>query len=135
LLGDSIVWRTLRMLHERGDSVEAFLDLIFDGADGRAMVAGFEVLGRLSADHPDSIRPWIARLLASDLPGRALAALEASKAICMHTAHALVGMELARALEREGTVALAGRLAAAGIPDPTVSLREVRAWVIKMLLT
>ena len=135
LLGEAMVWRALCIVRERGDAVEVFLDRVFEGATERALVTGFEVLGRLSADHSDAVRPWIAHLLAHDLTGRAVLALEASKAIGMRTAHAFLGMELAAALEREGTVELAERLEAAGFPDFTVSLREVRAWVTKTLLS
>lgn len=135
LLGEGMVWRTLCFSRGRGDSVESFLDRVFEGGDERALATGFGVLGCLSEAHPIEVRSWIAHMLRRDLPERALVALEAAKAIGARTAHAFLGMELAAALEREGTSELAERLKGAGIPDETVSLREVGAWVAKALLS
>lgn len=135
LLGESMVWRTLNILRERGDSVEAFLERVFEDATEQALVTGFELLHRLSENHSsDLIRRWVVSLLDGNLAVRAVPTLEASKAIGRRTAHAFLGMELASALEREGTLELAEQLEAAGVPDFTVSLREVRAWVTKRRL-
>src|SRR5262249_58025350 len=88
------------------------------------------VRGRLSEDHEEAAG-WIARMLARDVAGRAMEAFAAAKTVGERTAHAALGMELARALEREGTVELAERLEPE-LPHPhqTVSLREVGAWVL-----
>ncbi|WP_044240724.1 hypothetical protein [Chondromyces apiculatus] len=106
---------------------------MFEGASEHALRAGFSVLGRLSEEHPRA-QGWLAHLLDRDLPGRALAAFEAAKAIGERTAHARLGEVLGRALERKGTIALAVQLDNAGLPEQTVSLREVGAWVDKTLL-
>lgn len=135
LLGEAMVLRALRRVKKEGDRPEAFLDRVFEGADERALIAGMEVLGRISEDHPDEVRPWIAHWLGVDLEGRAMPALKAAKSLGLKTAHTWVGMELAKALDRNGTVELAERLEAEGVPDFTVSLREVREWVTRMLLS
>jgi tetratricopeptide (TPR) repeat protein len=113
--------------------VGAVLDRMFEGAGERAIRTGFEVLGRLSEEWAEAAS-WIAQVLAHDLPGRALAAFEAAKSIGRKTAHALLGKELAAALGREGTGELAAQLEAAGLPDETVSLREVALWTTLELL-
>lgn len=135
LLGDGMVWRTMEIRRKQGDKPEPFLERIFRGESDSAITTGFGVLGRLSVDHAGVVRPWIAHLLDADLSKRALLALNAAKTLGTKTAHAWVGYELAAALNRAGTVELAKQIGAAGLPDPTVSLREVHAWVLKSLLT
>lgn len=99
-----------------------------------AVGTGFEVLGRASAVRPDVVRPWIERLLAGPLLHRGRLALEASKAIGLHTAFSVLGDALADQLEARGDVALARQLEAVGIPHSTVSLRRVGEWVSRTLV-
>ena len=124
---DATVWRALS---RKGAAAGPHLDKVFEGADPRAIRAGFTVLGRLSAEH-EEVAGWIARVLARDVAGRAMEAFAAAKTVGERTAHAALGMELARALEREGTIELAERLEPE-LPHPsqTVSLREVGLWVL-----
>lgn len=133
VLGEAMVWRTLVGL--KGEA-GVYLDEVFEGAEERALRTGFEVLGRLSAMEArrQPMEAWIARLLERDVVGRALAAFEAAKAIGARTVHARLGWALARTLEREGTVEVAARLEKSGIPDDTVSLRELAVWVMKAQL-
>jgi len=131
LLGEAMALRTLR---KQGDAAGRLLKQVFEDADERAIRTGFEVLGRLSVDHAEETGPWLAEPLEHDLTGRAVAALEAAKAVGLRTAHASIGMCLASALERQGSFELATRLDAAGIPNETVILREVDLWVAGTLL-
>jgi tetratricopeptide (TPR) repeat protein len=104
---------------------------VFEGAEAQALRTGFAVLGRLSEDHEEAAG-WIAQVLGRDVAGRAMEAFTAAKAVGERTAHAALGMVLARALEREGTVDLAARLEPElPHPDQTVSLREVGRWVLE----
>ncbi len=107
---------------------------VFDDSDAQAVRTGFTVLGRLSEDHEDAAG-WIARVLARDVAGRAMEAFAAAKTVGERTAHAALGMELARALEREGTIELAERLGPE-LPhaQQAVSLLEVGLWVLTKLL-
>lgn len=135
LLGEGMVWRTMTILQNRGDAPTIFLDKIFQDADQHVTTAGFTVLGRLSEEYSGETRPWVAHLLKDNLVDRAVPALEAAKSLGAKTAHAWVGYELAKALERSGTEDLAVRLAAVSIPEKTVSLREVSAWVLQKHFT
>jgi len=99
LLGEAMVLRTLN--NEVGE-VRGYLDRVFEGAGEGAVRTGFEVLGRLSDENKEAT-VWIAHLLGRDVAGRTLAAFKAARTIGARTAHSLLGLELARALEREGT--------------------------------
>ncbi|HRI71941.1 MAG TPA: tetratricopeptide repeat protein, partial [Polyangium sp.] len=134
LLGDGMVWRTMTRMREQGDLPALFLDQVFRGEPEGALVAGFTVLGRLSVEHAQEVRPWIMHVLEGDIDARALAALRATKELGTKTAYAWVGIELAGVLERLGTVELARRLEEAGVPDGTVSMRELREWVTRKRL-
>ncbi len=129
LLGEAMVWRVLC-----GEGAGPWLDRVLDGAGAEAVRTAFTVLGRLSEDRPGAAA-WIARALDRNVAGRAWEAFEAAKVVGERTAHALLGMELAKALEREGTIELAMRLQKE-LPHPqqTVSLREVGRWVLKKRL-
>jgi nucleoside phosphorylase len=127
LLGEAMVLRTLR---GEGAGAGPHLDRVFEGAGGEAIRTGFTVLGRLSEDHMEA-RGWIARVLARDVARRALDAFAATKIVGEQTAHAAIGMVLAEALEREGTIEIAERLEKE-LPKTanTVSMREVARWVL-----
>ena len=131
LLGEGMVRRAL--YEERGEA-GAFLGRVFDSASAVQLQTGFEVLGRMSVDYPEEARGWIASVLGSNVADRALPALEAAKNVRKSTAHAVLGQELAAALERGGTGALAESLWAAGLPEDTVSLREVGLWTTAAFL-
>jgi nucleoside phosphorylase/tetratricopeptide (TPR) repeat protein len=131
LLGEAMVLRTLR---GEGAGARRYLDRVFEGAEGEAIRTGFTVLGRLSEDHTDA-RGWIAQVLDGDVAGRALDAFAATKTVGERTAHAAIGMVLAEALEREGTIEIAEHLEKKlPHPDQTVSLREVGRWVLSKRL-
>lgn len=131
LLGDAMVLRTLR---QESDGGKELLGRTFAQADMPALRNGFEVLGRLYSESPDEAGRWMDWVLERDLPGRAVAAFEAAKALAPHTPDSGLGIRLARALEREGTRELAVQLDAAGLPEDTASLREVSLWVTRVLL-
>jgi nucleoside phosphorylase/tetratricopeptide (TPR) repeat protein len=127
LLGEAMVQRALS---GEGGGAEAYLRRVFEGASAEAIRTGFTVLGRLSEDHEDATA-WIAQVLARDVAGRAMEAFAAAKIVGERTAHSPLGMVLAKALEKEGTIALAVRLEKV-LPrsQQTVSLREVGRWVM-----
>ncbi|WP_437304803.1 tetratricopeptide repeat protein [Sorangium sp. So ce388] len=131
LLGEAIVHRTLAL--EGGDA-GPYLERVLALAGEDALRTAFVVLGRMSEDHPTDAEPWLAHVLGSDVANRTTAAFAAAKVVGEHTAHARLGTVLARTLEREGTAEIAARLASAGVPQRTVSLREVAVWVEKKRL-
>lgn len=136
LLGEAMVLRTLK---NEGTEAGPYLDRAFEDVDNRAMRTGFEVLGRLSGDHPEA-GEWIARVLSRYVAQRALPAFQAALAIVEadspgeRAAHSLLGIHLAKALAREGTILNALEIAAEGLPERTVSLREVGLWVAETRL-
>jgi nucleoside phosphorylase/tetratricopeptide (TPR) repeat protein len=133
LLGESMVVRTLR---KEDDGAEGLLNDVFQACDEDALENGLVVLARLSLVHEQEAEAsaWINRVLQRDLSARAVAALSAAKRVGEITAHATLGMLLANALERHGTKEIAEWLEAAGIPDGTVSFREVKVWATSMRL-
>lgn len=131
LLGEAMVWRALS---GEGAGAGPYLDKLFDGADSETIRTGFTVLGRLSENHKEA-EVWIARILDRDVNERAMDAFEAAKVVGEQTAHAAIGMVLAKALEREGKVRLAEQLEKElPRPDQTVALRELGRWVLEKRL-
>ncbi|WP_224242004.1 tetratricopeptide repeat protein [Hyalangium gracile] len=130
LLGEALVLRTLR---GEGRAASGWLRSVFDGADEGTLRAGFEVLGRLSIGAAEA-GGWISSLLEGAVETRAVAALEAAKAVGQRMAYAALGGELEKALEREGTPEVARRLMEAGLPERSISLRGVAVRVLTLLL-
>ncbi len=123
LLGESLVAGVL----SDDETPEDYLERVFEGAAAPTVANGFVVLGRISVRHDVDVEPWMRRLLAADVPGRAEAAFDAAMALGKESAHAPLGRILGDALEREGTLEHAVAFDRA-VPDETVSLREVAAW-------
>jgi nucleoside phosphorylase/tetratricopeptide (TPR) repeat protein len=136
LLGEGMVLRVASPRQEEDRLPGDWIDRVFPLSEGVGAVStGFEVLGRVSAARVDGVRPWIERLLATSLHGRARLAFESAKAVGLRTAFSVLGDVLAEQLELQGDVRLARELEAAGIPDSTVSLRRVAEWVSRTLLS
>ncbi|MHA7630538.1 tetratricopeptide repeat protein [Corallococcus sp. M7] len=135
LLGEGMVLRTASPDQEEARPPPDWIDRVFPENERTGAVGmGFQVLGRASAARPDVVRPWIERLLTASLHQRALLALQAAKAVGLHTAFSVLGDALADQLEALGNERLALKLESAGIPDQTVSLRRVAEWVDRTLL-
>jgi nucleoside phosphorylase len=136
LLGEGMVLRVGRPPKGTGDPVgDTWIErVLVAGDDAQAITSAFTVLGRASATSPAATRPWIANLLRSELPARAVLALRAGKAVGRRTASSALGDLLAEALERDGSASIAAALAQEGIPYPTVSLRRVAEWQGRTLL-
>ena len=138
LLGEAMVRKALRQ--EDQSEAPKFLKQALEGAEASSIQNAFDVPGRISAEHAKEARPWIQSVLDQDVPGRALAALSAAKSVGRTTAHAVLGEELAKALERKGTVELAKQIEKGsweektGIPFATVSSREVNDWALRAQL-
>jgi nucleoside phosphorylase/tetratricopeptide (TPR) repeat protein len=130
LLGEALVHRVL----SPAGGWRGVLRAALEDAGARAIETGLVVLGRLSVRYPEEAGTWIDEVLSYDIADRALPALAAAKILGERTAHAAVGVKLALALAQHGTIEVARRLAHAGIPEETVSLREVGAWVTQMEL-
>jgi hypothetical protein len=128
--GDALVLQALR---RQGSAAGQWLRRVLEGRDGQAVRAAFEVLGRLSANTSEA-GLWMESLLEGAVRFRALSMLEALKALGPRPIYAEAGRVLAQALEREGTVQVAEKLDAAGIPEFTPPLREVALWVKTTLL-
>ncbi|MCB9764572.1 MAG: tetratricopeptide repeat protein [Alphaproteobacteria bacterium] len=130
LLGEGLVVRVL----SDPMTPSGFLDKVMQRADGAALVQAFTVLGRVELEHPEKGRRWLAEALEMDLARRAVAALEAAKAVGERQADPGIGRVLAVVLERDGTDAIAVALEP-GLPDAqrTLSLRGVGAWVLLRL--
>lgn len=131
LLGEAMVLRTLR---REGAGAGGWLRHVFEGLGQPAVRTGFEVLGRLSSEYPDEAEHWIAQLLENHVPDRALAAFEAARAVGERTVNSILGVQLAHALQREGTAEVAAQIDASGLPTRTTSLLEVALWVTTTLL-
>jgi nucleoside phosphorylase/tetratricopeptide (TPR) repeat protein len=131
LLGEAVVLRTL---HKEGKDAAETLRRIFESADEQAVRHGLEVLGRLSVDHSEEAGGWIEEVIEQDVDGQAIAALEAAKAVGERTVHSALGLRLASVLVRKGHIKHAMALYAAGLPERTVSLREVALWVTQTML-
>ncbi|MFL5351079.1 tetratricopeptide repeat protein [Archangium sp.] len=136
LLGEGMVCRVATP-KLKGDRVpDDWINRLFPPEEEqRVVVVGMEVLGRASATQPVVVRPWIERLLTVSFQQRARLALEAVKAIGLHTALSELGDILADRLEMDGDAALAREFEAAGIPESTISLRRVAEWTSRTLLT
>jgi tetratricopeptide (TPR) repeat protein len=130
LLGEALV---LRVLAREGGAAAELLRRALHGADEQAVETAFTVLGRISAGHPEA-RPWIRAVLAPDVVARALPAFRAAKAVGKSSAFAVLGEELARALEAEGTAEVAAAIEEEAIPDQTVALVEIGVWVMRTRL-
>ncbi|MFY0567443.1 tetratricopeptide repeat protein [Archangium lansingense] len=127
LLGEAMVLRTLR---KQDDAARGFLEGVFEGANEHSIRTGFEVLGRLSAEHSDEAGRWIGYLLEQGIEKRAVPAVEAAKAVGLRTAYATLGPQLAGVLERSGTPEVAAQLEAVGLPYDARSLHAVVHWVL-----
>lgn len=108
--------------------------VLVEGDDAAALTTAFTVLGRASATAPVVIRPWIANLLCSDLPVRAVLALRAAKIVGQRTALSILGDLLAEALDQRGSAVIALDLEREEIPRPTVSLMRVAVWQSRTFL-
>ena len=130
LLGEGLVLRVAAPPKGAGSAAsDAWIDRVFVPRDEeQALTTGFTVLGRASATNAAAARPWIQRLLGTDLPARAVLALQAAKAVGQRTAFSTLGDLLADALEQHGSAAIADDLDRSGIPYPTVSLQRVAMW-------
>ncbi|CAM3939657.1 tetratricopeptide repeat protein [Corallococcus exiguus] len=130
LLGEGMVLRTASPDQGEACPPPDWIDRVFPANESTGAVGiGFQLLGRASAARPDVVRPWIERLLSASLHQRALLALQAAKAVGLHTAFSVLGDALAEQLEALGNERLALKLESAGIPYQTVSLRRVAEWV------
>lgn len=130
LLGEAMVLRVVTPPPGAGQPVDnAWIDRVVVASDAaHAVTTAFSVLGRASAMNAAAVRPWIARLLRSELASRAVYALRAAKVIGRQTAASTLGDVLAEALERDGSASIAFELAAERIPYATASLRRVAEW-------
>ncbi|MDC0678849.1 tetratricopeptide repeat protein [Sorangium atrum] len=132
LLGEAMVHRTLSL---EGGEADSYLDRVLERPAGEdALRTAFAVLGRLSEDQSEDGEQWLTHVLGRDVVGRAMVAFEAAKALGERTAHARLGSVLAKSLEREGTIDLAEQMARTGLPERTVSLREVALWAAQKRL-
>lgn len=136
LLGEGLVLRVAAPPAGAGSPAgDAWIErVVIAGDDPQALTSAFTVLGRASATSSKSVRPWIANLLRSELPARAVLALRAGKAVGRQTASSTLGDLLAEALEQNGSPSIALELEQEGIPHPTVSLRRVAEWQVRIRL-
>jgi nucleoside phosphorylase/tetratricopeptide (TPR) repeat protein len=135
VLGEAIALRIAAPPRRGEPAGAAWIERVVVASDTAAAVTtAFEVLGRASATDSAAVAPWIERLLAHELPERAVLALRAAKAVGLRTAASVLGDVLADALERHGTIDIAAALADEDIPHPTVSLLRVAEWQIRTLL-
>jgi nucleoside phosphorylase/tetratricopeptide (TPR) repeat protein len=135
LLGEGMVLRIASPPEKADRLAPDWITRVFPPSENAGVVGtGFEVLGRASASSDKEIRPWLELVLATSLQERARIALVAAKAVGLRTAFSVLGDVLADQLEARGNAQLAEVLDAVGIPESTVSLRRVAAWVSRTLL-
>ncbi len=130
LLGEALVWSVLT---DPENAPQAFLDDVFTDTDEMTLRNGFVVLGRVSLQNPSIAEPWLAGVLEADIPNRARPAFLAALGLASRTAFSPLGLILARALEREGTLDQAVEFFPL-VPLRTVSLREVALWTVRRTL-
>ena len=134
LLGEQLVLEVLN----HHDTPGSFLDEVFAESDPITRTTGFLVLGRLGVRRGSEgdVGGWIERLVGDDPEATTRPALTALLALRTETAHVPIGPSLARKLtETGGTSALAHHIDNLLPQDePSVSLRELRAWATQRLL-
>ncbi len=134
LLGEHMV---LRVAVGRGGKqpINAkWIERVFVGGDeADAVRFGFTVLGRASTIENTTLRPWIERLLGTELSERALLAFEAARSVGKQTAFSVLGEVLATRLTNDGSPEIARRLERAGLPESSVTLAGVSEWVTRAL--
>jgi len=135
LLGEAMVLRVAVPDLEEDTVSRDWIDRVLPPSEDPGVLRnGLEVLGRASAAQPEAVRPWIQQLLSGPLHTRARLVLEAAKAVGERTAFSLLGEELWRRLESHGDANVARALEEAGMPEATVSLRQVAEWTARTLL-
>jgi nucleoside phosphorylase len=136
LLGEAMVLRVAKPPNGAGTAAgDAWIDHVFIlGDDEGALTTGFVILGRASVDSAPVVRPWITRLLYTEISARAVLALRAAKVVGQGSAYSALGDLLAEALELRGTAVIAADLDREGIPYPAISLQRVATWRSRRLL-
>ncbi|MFO0874943.1 MAG: tetratricopeptide repeat protein [Phycisphaerales bacterium] len=130
LLGEALTARTLRAA-----SPAAYLEAVFDGAGIDAIAHGFTVLGRIALRGEARAQEWMRQLLDADLPGRALAALLATKTLAGETAFSPTADLLTEAIMARGTPALAASLTdELPLALDSVALNRLAVWVSEQLV-
>ena len=124
LLAETLVYLVLSDRRQPGTTLEHALA----DADAALLQNALMLIGRIEVHgHPEA-GAWLERTLAQPVPGGLEAAFNAALALAEHSHGATLGQRLALHLESAGEPELADALAPR-VPYPTVSLREVGAWV------
>ena len=130
LLGEVLI---RSVLTDPENTAEILLERVFAGEDETTLVNGFVVLGRILLDDPTVTESWLTGLLETDVANRARPAFLAALALGSHTAFSPLGLILAKALEKEGSLDHATQFDPL-VPEQTVSLREAAVWTGRQLL-
>jgi tetratricopeptide (TPR) repeat protein len=131
LLGEAMVLRLIRAKSKRSTD---YVTRVFDQAPKVQLQRGFEILGRIGTDNQEEAKPWIRDLLKQDLSLRTVSAFLAARNVATRTAFSPLADVIQELLERENMVELAPVLESLGIPDTTVSMRKLAAWVNNTLV-
>ncbi len=105
LLGEALVTEVLR-----SPWVPEYLERALAGATRGQLAHAFIVLGRVELRHDPMAQEWAEVFLKADVDARALAALDAIRALGKETSGATLATTLIEALDREGTLELAKRI-------------------------
>lgn len=132
LLREALVQRVLSPRRDEDRLAEDWLKRVFPPGDEAAAVRhGLVVLGRVSVSAPEQVRPWMERLLRTELSSRALLAVEAAKVVGRRATLAALSQALTACLEASGDSRLAMALEAAEVP---ASLATAAVWAERTLL-
>lgn len=132
LLGEAMVLRLLKKPFQRPQD---YITRVFAQSSPQQLLRGFEVLGRAGTGASgDDIRIWIRELLEGDLDSRCVPAFNAAMAVGTRTAFSPLADVLFESLEKENRAEFAVVLDRLGIPQSTVSMRKLAAWVNKTLI-
>jgi tetratricopeptide (TPR) repeat protein len=115
-----------------GKPPRGLLEMLFPEPDDRKLGPAFTVLGRAAAEDPRHER-WIDSLLAPHVEPRAYVATLAALAVGRRTAHSPMGRIIAARLQGRSSPDLARALEDL-LPRPSVSMRELAAWIVLQLL-
>ena len=133
LLGEALICRVARTIGRPAGDVWIDRVVIPTDNDEHILTSAFTVMARASITDA-AVRPWIVRLLQSDLLRRAVVALRVAKNVGKQTAFSHLGDALADVLEQFGTSDIARELLTEEVPSRTISLQRVLVWQLRTLL-
>lgn len=130
LLGETLVWHTLKQT----STPPNFLEALLQNASDTALAHSLTVLGRIGFRHPDDARAWAQQVFHQAPLKRAPLGFDTTEALATKEAGGVLGQALALALEGYEDLALATTWENRFSRD-SVAMRELAVWVYRQILT